>query len=75
MTLRPVRLREWEAWSPERNGEGWGVFLGEDAETRHLARQLTGSGILSFAGVAPALIVCVTREQHIAEKRCPWRAA
>ena len=27
-TARPVRLREWEAWAPERDGPGWGVFLG-----------------------------------------------
>ena len=55
-----VRLREWEAWSPQRNREGWGVFLGEDAETRDVARQLTESGILSVTEARDGLAVEAT---------------
>lgn len=52
-----VRLREWEAWSPQPNGEGWGVFLGDDAETRDLAWQLTDAGILSVTETRDGLVV------------------
>ena len=52
-----VRLREWEAWSPRPDGEGWGVYLGDDAETRDLARQLTETGILSVTETRDGLAI------------------
>ena len=52
-----VRLREWQAWSPQPDGEGLGVFLGDDLETRALARQLTAAGILSVIETRAGLAI------------------
>ena len=62
-----VRLREWEAWAPQPGGEGWEVFLGDEASAQETARQLTRESRLSVVETRHGLSIEAT--SHVGRVR------